>query len=138
MNDDMLYVHFLYYRSGSPSTSFGLGISSHNGSSTFRYKLNNRMPYILGRLLPGAGQYNILFTDYERFALVWSCTNYSIAHSGTWDCYTFNSYIITGQAGGTQCYDSPFHAFRLSNVLRFEWRNSTPSFAQLPEQKKRK
>ncbi|XP_045446006.1 apolipoprotein D-like [Melitaea cinxia] len=67
--------------SGSLSTSYGLGIPSHNGSSSFRYKLNNRMPYIIGRMLPGAGQYNVLFTDYERFALVWSCTNFSIAHS---------------------------------------------------------
>ncbi|CAH2086863.1 unnamed protein product [Euphydryas editha] len=67
--------------SGSPFTSYGLGIPSHNGSSSFRYKLNNRMPYIIGRMLPGAGHYNILFTDYDRFALVWSCTNLSIAHS---------------------------------------------------------
>lgn len=81
------YLIFIKYisvcsRSGSQSTSHGLGIASHNGSSTFRYKLNNRMPYVIGRLLPGAGQYNVLFTDYDRFALVWSCTNFSIAHSG--------------------------------------------------------
>ncbi|KAJ0180274.1 hypothetical protein K1T71_003678 [Dendrolimus kikuchii] len=66
---------------GSPSTTYGLGIPSYNGSSIFRYKLNNRMPYIIGRLLPGAGQYNILFTDYEKFALVWSCTSVSLAHT---------------------------------------------------------
>ncbi|XP_046965143.1 apolipoprotein D-like [Vanessa cardui] len=67
--------------SGNRSTSNGIGIPSHNGSSSFRYKLNNRMPYIIGRMLPGAGHYNILFTDYDRFALVWSCTNFSVAHS---------------------------------------------------------
>ncbi|XP_053625506.1 apolipoprotein D-like isoform X2 [Plodia interpunctella] len=68
-------------RLGRPSASYGLGIPSHNGSSLFRYKVNNRMPYIIGRLLPGAGLYNILFTDYNRFALVWSCTSLTVAHS---------------------------------------------------------
>nr|QRM12808.1 apolipoprotein D 1 [Spodoptera exigua] len=64
-----------------PSTTYGIGIPSHNASSIFRYKLNNRVPYVIGRLLPGAGVYNILFTDYEQFAIVWSCTSVSIAHS---------------------------------------------------------
>ncbi|XP_060810792.1 apolipoprotein D isoform X2 [Amyelois transitella] len=68
-------------RLGSPSTTYGLGIPSHNGSSLFRYKVNNRMPYIIGRLLPGAGLYNILFTDYDKFAIIWSCTSVSVAHS---------------------------------------------------------
>ncbi|CAG9783415.1 unnamed protein product [Diatraea saccharalis] len=66
---------------GTPSVTYAIGIPSHNGSSVFRYKVNNRMPYLIGRLLPGAGLYNILFTDYERFALVWSCSSVSIAHS---------------------------------------------------------
>uniref|UniRef100_A0A2A4J1R8 Lipocalin/cytosolic fatty-acid binding domain-containing protein n=1 Tax=Heliothis virescens TaxID=7102 RepID=A0A2A4J1R8_HELVI len=65
----------------SPSTTHGIGIPSHNTSSIFRYKLNSRVPYIIGRLLPGAGVYNILFTDYDQFAIVWSCTSVSIAHS---------------------------------------------------------
>ncbi|CAH2074672.1 unnamed protein product, partial [Iphiclides podalirius] len=66
---------------GAPATTYGLGILSHTGASSFRYRLNNRMPYLIGRLLPGAGQYNILATDYDQFALVWSCTSLSIAHS---------------------------------------------------------
>ncbi|CAK1582206.1 unnamed protein product [Parnassius mnemosyne] len=66
---------------GSPSTTYGVGIVSHTGASSFRYRLNNRMPYVIGRLLPGAGQYNILATDYDQFALIWSCTSVSIAHS---------------------------------------------------------
>ncbi|KAM3961731.1 apolipoprotein D [Aphomia sociella] len=66
---------------GNPSTTHGIGIPNFNGSSAFRYKLNNRMPYIIGRLLPGAGQYNVLFTDYDHFALIWSCSSVSIAHS---------------------------------------------------------
>lgn len=66
---------------GNPSTTNGLGIPSYNGSSIFRYKVNNRVPYVIGRLLPGAGLYNILFTDYDGFAIIWSCTSLSVAHS---------------------------------------------------------
>ncbi|XP_059061791.1 apolipoprotein D-like [Achroia grisella] len=66
---------------GNPSTTYGIGIPSFSGSSVFRYKVNNRMPYIIGRLLPGAGQYNVLSTDYDQFALVWSCSSLSVAHS---------------------------------------------------------
>ncbi|XP_026749457.2 apolipoprotein D-like [Galleria mellonella] len=66
---------------GNPSTTYGIGIPSFNGSSVFRYKVNNRMPYVIGRLLPGAGQYNVLFTDYDQFALIWSCSSVSIAHA---------------------------------------------------------
>ncbi|CAH0406692.1 unnamed protein product [Chilo suppressalis] len=66
---------------GSPSVTYAIGVPSHNGSSVFRYKVNNRMPYLIGRLLPGAGLYHVLFTDYEQFALLWSCSSVSIAHS---------------------------------------------------------
>ncbi|XP_063821475.1 apolipoprotein D-like [Ostrinia nubilalis] len=66
---------------GASSITYAIGIPSHAGASTFRYKVNNRMPYLLGRLLPGAGLYNVLFTDYERFALVWSCSSLGVAHS---------------------------------------------------------
>ncbi|XP_049866849.1 apolipoprotein D-like [Pectinophora gossypiella] len=77
----LITVNTLNRWTGSPSTSYGIGIPSHNGSSSFRYKLNNRMPYIIGRMLPGAGQYNVLFTDYDTFAIVWSCSSVSVAHS---------------------------------------------------------
>ncbi|KAL4714070.1 hypothetical protein ACJJTC_008424 [Scirpophaga incertulas] len=66
---------------GVPSVTYAIGVPSYNGSSVFRYKLNNRLPYLVGRLLPGAGLYHVLFTDYRRFALLWSCSSVSIAHS---------------------------------------------------------
>ncbi|XP_026313969.1 apolipoprotein D-like [Hyposmocoma kahamanoa] len=77
----LITVNTINRWTGSPSTTYGIGIPNHNGSSTFRYKLNNRMPYIIGQLLPGAGLYNILFTDYDQFAIVWSCNSVSFAHS---------------------------------------------------------
>lgn len=66
---------------GNPSSTYGLGITSSNGSSMFRYKLNNRLPYAIARLLPGAGQYNILYTDYDQFAIIWSCHTIGIVHT---------------------------------------------------------
>ncbi|VVC96626.1 unnamed protein product [Leptidea sinapis] len=75
MNEKGYYVinvHTINRWTGNPSVSYGLGIPSYAGSSAFRYKLNNRMPYVIGRLLPGAGQYNVLFTDYDQFAILWS------------------------------------------------------------------
>ncbi|KPJ07980.1 Apolipoprotein D [Papilio machaon] len=61
----------------------GVGVLSHKGASSFRYRVNKRVPYLIGRMLPGAGQYSILATDYDQFALIWSCTGLSVAHSGT-------------------------------------------------------
>ncbi|XP_045491462.1 apolipoprotein D-like [Colias croceus] len=77
----VINVHTINRLTGNHGVSYGLGIPSHAGSSAFRYKLNNRMPYVIGRMLPGAGHYNILFTDYDQFALIWSCTNYNVVHS---------------------------------------------------------
>ncbi|KAJ2952495.1 hypothetical protein O0L34_g6813 [Tuta absoluta] len=77
----LITVNTINRWTGVPSTTNGIGIPSYNGSSSFRYKLNNRMPYIIGRMLPGAGHYNVLFTDYDTFAIVWSCSSVSIAHS---------------------------------------------------------
>ncbi|CAB3234711.1 unnamed protein product [Arctia plantaginis] len=77
----LLTINTVNKWTGKKSTTNGLGIPSSNSSSIFRYKVNNRVPYVIGRLLPGAGLYNILFTDYDRFAIVWSCASFSIAHS---------------------------------------------------------
>ncbi|KOB68466.1 putative apolipoprotein D [Operophtera brumata] len=96
---------------GSPSTTYGLGVPSHSGSSIFRYKLNNRMPYIIGRLLPGAGLYNVLFTDYSHFAIVWSCTSLSLAHAGKHFRYKLNNrmpYIIGRLLPGAGLYNVLF------------------------------
>ncbi|XP_068629971.1 apolipoprotein D-like [Battus philenor] len=66
---------------GSATRTRGVGVLSHAGASTFRYRVNSRVPYMIGRLLPGAGQYVVLDTDYDQFALLWSCTSLTVAHS---------------------------------------------------------
>lgn len=54
----------------------------HNGSSILRYKVDTKLPFPVARLLPGAGLYNILQTDYDNYAILWSCSNLALLHSG--------------------------------------------------------
>uniref|UniRef100_A0A1A9V0S6 Lipocalin/cytosolic fatty-acid binding domain-containing protein n=1 Tax=Glossina austeni TaxID=7395 RepID=A0A1A9V0S6_GLOAU len=34
---------------------------------------HTRFPEVIARLLPGSGKYQILYTDYDNFAILWSC-----------------------------------------------------------------
>ncbi|KPJ00153.1 PREDICTED: apolipoprotein D-like [Papilio xuthus] len=76
-----IVIHTRNRWTGTHCITRGMGVMSHDGASSFRYRVHNRMPYVIGRLLPGAGQYSILATDYDHFALIWSCTGLSLAHS---------------------------------------------------------
>lgn len=42
-------------------------------------QVQTRLPAPLARLLPGSGKYQILYTDYDNFGILWSCTNFGIA-----------------------------------------------------------
>lgn len=42
-------------------------------------QLQSRLPTAISRLLPGSGKYQVLYTDYENFAILWSCSNFGIA-----------------------------------------------------------
>lgn len=45
-----------------------------------------RLPDVIAKYLPGTGRYQVLFTDYTNFSILWSCS--SIANLG----YTGNVY----------------------------------------------
>lgn len=45
-----------------------------------RSQFSSRLPDIVSRFLPGAGRYQILYTDYQNFAILWSCS--SLANLG--------------------------------------------------------
>lgn len=47
-----------------------------NGFAQF----STRLPDVIARILPGAGKYQVLYTDYKNFAILWSCS--SIANLG--------------------------------------------------------
>lgn len=46
------------------------------------FQLSSRFPDTIARLLPGSGRYQILYTDYDNFAILWSCANFGIAYTG--------------------------------------------------------
>lgn len=38
---------------------------------------------MIARLMPGTGKYQVLFTDYEHFSILWSCTSLApLGHTG--------------------------------------------------------
>lgn len=43
-------------------------------------QFSTRLPDVIARILPGAGKYQVLYTDYKNFAILWSCS--SIANLG--------------------------------------------------------
>jgi apolipoprotein D and lipocalin family protein len=50
--------------------------------SLLPFQLQTRLPVAIARYLPGfGGKYQILYTDYENFAIFWSCSNFGIAHA---------------------------------------------------------
>lgn len=66
---------------GSPSLSLGYAEPEVDGSSIMNFVLSSRLPDAIARLLPGSGRYQILYTDYSTFAILWSCANFGIAHT---------------------------------------------------------
>lgn len=44
--------------------------------------ISNRIPSSFTRMLPGSGQYHILNTDYTNYAIMWSCSDMGMLHTG--------------------------------------------------------
>uniref|UniRef100_A0A182XEU3 Lipocln_cytosolic_FA-bd_dom domain-containing protein n=1 Tax=Anopheles quadriannulatus TaxID=34691 RepID=A0A182XEU3_ANOQN len=43
--------------------------------------LQSRLPTAIARLLPGSGRYQVLYTNYDNFAILWSCTSFVAVHA---------------------------------------------------------
>jgi len=67
--------------SGSFTVSEGVASQTRRDPSLMLYKVVSNLPRVLSRYLPGAGFYQVLDTDYDTYAILWSCTNYGLAHS---------------------------------------------------------
>ncbi|KAL3269189.1 hypothetical protein HHI36_008272 [Cryptolaemus montrouzieri] len=61
--------------------SEGFALQSKKDPTIFVYKVNTKFPRLLSKYLPGAGFYQILDTDYDSYAILWSCTDYFLAHT---------------------------------------------------------
>ncbi|XP_060529411.1 apolipoprotein D-like [Cylas formicarius] len=66
--------------SGIFSISEGIATSTKKDPSILLYKVSSRLPRIVNRYLPGAGYYQIVRTDYRRYAILYSCSNFHIFH----------------------------------------------------------
>ncbi|XP_054739852.1 apolipoprotein D [Anastrepha obliqua] len=58
---------------GNPSVNLGYATPENRKSSIMDFKFNTRFPDVIARLLPGSGKYQVLYTDYDNFAILWSC-----------------------------------------------------------------
>lgn len=66
---------------GGETTSKGTAVISKKNPSILKYKVTSALPTALARLLPGAGFYQVLHTDYDNFAILWTCSNLILAHT---------------------------------------------------------
>ena len=69
------------FRSGTLTVSEGLASPTKRDPSKLAYKVVTKLPRMLGQYLPGAGAYQVIDTDYDSYAVLWSCTNYGLAHT---------------------------------------------------------
>ncbi|XP_073846581.1 glial Lazarillo [Musca autumnalis] len=58
---------------GNPSVNLGYATPENRKSSIMDFKFNTRFPDVIARLLPGSGKYQVLYSDYDNFAILWSC-----------------------------------------------------------------
>uniref|UniRef100_A0A182YC29 Lipocln_cytosolic_FA-bd_dom domain-containing protein n=1 Tax=Anopheles stephensi TaxID=30069 RepID=A0A182YC29_ANOST len=66
---------------GNPSISIGEAVPESETSSIMNVQLQSRLPTAIARLLPGSGRYQVLYTNYENFAILWSCTSFVAVHA---------------------------------------------------------
>ncbi|KAK9873351.1 hypothetical protein WA026_022156 [Henosepilachna vigintioctopunctata] len=63
------------------TVSEGYAIQTRRDPSTFVYKVNTKLPRLISKYLPGAGLYQIIDTDYDSYAVLWSCSDYIIFYT---------------------------------------------------------
>nr|CAD7411269.1 unnamed protein product [Timema poppensis] len=66
---------------GGPSVSLGTASLTSNRSAVLDYRVTTKLPTTVSRMLPGAGIYSVLHTDYDTFAVLWSCSDLAIMHA---------------------------------------------------------
>ncbi|KAL1490088.1 hypothetical protein ABEB36_012830 [Hypothenemus hampei] len=68
-------------RSGIFSISEGMAVQSKKDPSLFLYKVSSTLPKFVNKYLPGAGFYQVVSTDYKRYAILYSCSNFHLFHT---------------------------------------------------------
>lgn len=64
--------------------SKGIANPSRRDPTIVKYQVQSQLPTSLARLMPGSGTYQILATDYDNYAILWTCSSLRVAHSGNY------------------------------------------------------
>jgi len=67
--------------SGSVKESVGTAAVSKRDPSVYQYRVNTILPNALARFLPGSGVYQVLNTDYDNYAIIWTCSSVGLAYT---------------------------------------------------------
>ncbi|RZF40496.1 hypothetical protein LSTR_LSTR000375 [Laodelphax striatellus] len=66
---------------GKMSTSYGRAKPHYLAPSILNYQVDNSLPSYLARMLPQSGKYIILDTDYDNYAILYSCSDLGFFHA---------------------------------------------------------
>ncbi|XP_062544882.1 apolipoprotein D [Armigeres subalbatus] len=66
---------------GNPSVSIGEAITENEKSSIMTVQMKSTLPSAVARFLPGSGKYQVLYTNYDDFAILWSCSSFVAVHA---------------------------------------------------------
>lgn len=66
---------------GNPSMNKGYATPENARSSIMDFKFHTRFPDVISRFLPGSGKYQVLYTDYDNYAILWSCGSIGIGYA---------------------------------------------------------
>ncbi|XP_055629406.1 apolipoprotein D-like [Toxorhynchites rutilus septentrionalis] len=66
---------------GNPSVSICEAFTENDKSSIMSVQLKSTLPSAIARFLPGSGQYQVLYTNFENFAILWSCSSFLAVHT---------------------------------------------------------
>lgn len=74
----------LIYESRYQDTNVYTGevVPERKNPSVWDVRPKTSLPSMISRILPGSGKYYVLDTDYDNFAILWSCSNMGLMHSG--------------------------------------------------------
>ncbi|KAI5720406.1 hypothetical protein M8J77_006102 [Diaphorina citri] len=67
---------------GSINKNNGIATPSSSNAGLLQYRVDSRLPVVMARMLPTSGLYYVLHTDYDHYAILWSCSNLGLFHAG--------------------------------------------------------
>ncbi|KAI5719673.1 hypothetical protein M8J76_013240 [Diaphorina citri] len=66
---------------GSINKNNGIATPSSSNAGLLQYRVDSRLPVVMARMLPTSGLYYVLHTDYDHYAILWSCSNLGLFHA---------------------------------------------------------